>query len=63
MIFTKYLSNKTFIKHYRDVWMMLMQNKTGLRYSYPVYLVLYYYIYAKTNIPCEVKRNEEEVKK
>lgn len=58
MIQIEYLNNETFIKHYSDAGMMLIQNETGILYSDPVDLVPCQYTYTETDIPVEV---EEEV--
>ena len=50
MILTEFLNNETFIKHYSNTGMMLLQNETGLLYSDPIDLVPCQYTYTETNI-------------
>lgn len=60
MIQTEYLNNKTFIKHYSDTGMLILQNETGVLYGEAVDLVPCRYTYTETDIPCDV---EEEFEK
>ena len=53
MIQIEYLNNDTFIKHYSDTGMMLLQLETGIMYSDPIDLMPCQYTYMETDIPCE----------
>ena len=59
MIKTEYLNDETFIKHYSDIGMMLIQNETGIMYSDPVDLVPCRYTYSETDIPIQIDEEEE----
>lgn len=59
MIQTEYLNDNTFIKHYSDIGMMLLQNETGLLYSDPIDLMPCRYTYTETDIPCEVEEEND----
>ena len=54
MILTEFLNNETFIKHYSNTGMMLLQNETGLLYSDPIDLIPCQYTYTETDIPCNI---------
>lgn len=61
MIQTEYLNDGTFIKHYSDTGVLLLQNETGILYSDPVDLVPCQYTYTETDIPAEGEETEEEI--
>lgn len=60
MIEIEYLNDRTLVKHYSDISMMLIQNETGILYSDPVDLVPCRYTYTETDIPCEVEEEIDE---
>jgi hypothetical protein len=61
MIKTEYLNDNTFIKHYSDAGVMLLQNETGVMYADPVDLMPCKYTYSETDVLIEIV--EEEIEK
>ena len=59
MILTEYLNDGTLIKHYSNQGFMLLQNKTGVKYSDPIDVVPCRYTYTETDELIE--SDEEEV--
>ena len=55
MILTEYLNDSTLIKHYSDKGVMLLQVKTGEKYSDPVDVVPCRYTYEETEEPIEIE--------
>ena len=57
MIVTEYLNNKTLIRHYSDLNLMILQNETGIKYSEAIDIIPCIYTYSETNIPIDDNTN------
>lgn len=59
MIQTELLNERTLIRHYSDIGMLLLQVETGNKYDAPIDVVPCRYTYEETDEPVEQEETEE----